>query len=35
LFSVAAPGGPALSGEGSIGVHVLGANCAFQLALFG
>ncbi|HWF35630.1 MAG TPA: hypothetical protein VG295_09655, partial [Solirubrobacteraceae bacterium] len=35
MFSVAAPGGPALSGEGSIGVHVLGAACAFQLVLYG
>lgn len=35
LFSVDAPGGPAISGMGSIGVDVLGANCAFQLVTFG
>jgi hypothetical protein len=35
LFSVAAPHGPALSGMGSIGVNVLGADCAYQLLLFG
>lgn len=35
LFSVDAPGGPAFSGMGSLGTHVLGAGCAFQLVLFG
>jgi hypothetical protein len=34
-FTVAAPGGPAIFGTGSMGVHVLGSDCAFQLVLFG
>ena len=34
-FSLAAPGGPAITGTGSIGVDVLGADCAFQLVTFG
>jgi hypothetical protein len=35
VFTVAAPGGPALDVQGGEGVHVLGADCAFQLLLFG
>jgi hypothetical protein len=34
-LSVAAPGGPAIEGTGAMGSHVLGADCAFQLVLFG
>lgn len=35
LFSVAAPGSVAVSGTGSLGVNILGADCAFQLVTFG
>jgi hypothetical protein len=35
MFAVAAPDGPSLTGMGAIGVNVLGADCAYQLVLFG
>jgi hypothetical protein len=34
-FGVAAPGGPAFFGTGTMGTHVLGSDCVFQLVLFG